>query len=228
MAAAGSRIASHVHRLPLKGAIEAATHRRWAKLFRAEYEEMVDCLTDEEREGPLKLDCEQLDDRFYRWQLPSRESHAVAMATFFADEDFDEFNIILRNILHVYMKSSYELYRKTKVDEGHIFFWGTVLEHGQHKGVHNHMHTLCSGTYYLSLPENSSPIVFTTDDEEYRIMPNEQDLLIYPNWLMQEVPPGENTEPRISLNFTLSDEAYMLNFGNQRGDSALGYDVTSR
>jgi len=96
-------------------------------------------------------------------------------------------------------------------------WWWNVYENGSlFQEFHGHVPFYFSGVYYCKVPEGSAPITFRHPDfnhyvpayekNEYNaecksIMPVERSLLIFPSNFVHCVPPGENTEPRISISF---------------------------
>ncbi len=93
--------------------------------------------------------------------------------------------------------------------------WVNLLDQGSFNAMHVHCNVLLSGTYYLKVPEGSSPIRFRDPRpgvvlspfvdggintcKDQLIRPQEGQLVVFPNWLDHAVDVHEGTEPRISI-----------------------------
>jgi uncharacterized protein (TIGR02466 family) len=97
-----------------------------------------------------------------------------------------------------------------------INIWFSEMTNGDKHYRHNHTNSVFSGIFYLSVPENSSPITFfdprdyhkhvyltqTLDTSHYTIQPKDGLCMIWPSWLEHQVPKNENLkEPRITAVF---------------------------
>lgn len=84
----------------------------------------------------------------------------------------------------------------------------------------NHVHAGCwmSGTYYVTVPQNSGHIVFTdprpgadvcewhhmiNSQSNYKIMPKEGSIIFFPGWLPHYVEVNNNPSHRISISFNI-------------------------
>jgi uncharacterized protein (TIGR02466 family) len=98
--------------------------------------------------------------------------------------------------------------------------WVNVLpEGGSHTG-HIHTNAVLSGTYYVTVPKGSAPLVF--EDPRHALMmaapprtknaprqhqsyvstpPASGTLILWESWLRHEVPLNRSREPRISISF---------------------------
>merc|ERR1719242_2686232 len=138
---------------------------------------------------------------------------------------------MMKNIIKVYLRGTLKHFSAATVDHGDLFWWATILENGGSVDPHNHEEAIVAGSYYLQMPPDAAGINFIMEDEDNQpidqmtIIPNAYDLLLYPPWLKYEIPVAHNQERRVSLNFTLADNSYMLSRGNQKGDRTLQIDV---
>jgi uncharacterized protein (TIGR02466 family) len=92
--------------------------------------------------------------------------------------------------------------------------WVNVLPQGGAHTSHIHTNAVLSGTYYVTAPEGSSPIVF--EDPRHAMMmaapprktsiyesrtPKAGTLMLWESWLRHEVPMNRAREDRISVSF---------------------------
>ena len=92
--------------------------------------------------------------------------------------------------------------------------WVNVLPQGGSHTSHIHTNAVLSGTYYVTAPEGSSPIVF--EDPRHAMMmaapprktsiyesrtPKAGTLMLWESWLRHEVPLNRAKEDRISVSF---------------------------
>ena len=92
--------------------------------------------------------------------------------------------------------------------------WVNVLQQGGSHTSHLHTNAVLSGTYYVTAPEGSSPIVFE-DPRHARMMaapprkagiyesrtPQAGTLMLWESWLRHEVPMNRAEADRISVSF---------------------------
>ena len=105
-------------------------------------------------------------------------------------------------------------------------FWLNVNGYKDSNMIHNHPGCIFSGVYYLQVPINAGVIVFknpasvflesywpkifiknynSATSPLWRIMPTNNQMLIFPSWLEHFVEPNMNeTEERISIAFNVS------------------------
>ena len=114
--------------------------------------------------------------------------------------------------------------------EWSIYGWPNVNFKGDYHNLHNHPHSWLSGTYYLNVPDQSDAETFRSDlnpgaisffdprpqanmnsinndgqfDPEFRIIPEEGDLFIWPSFLHHLVHPNLVDVPRLSLSFNVN------------------------
>jgi uncharacterized protein (TIGR02466 family) len=98
--------------------------------------------------------------------------------------------------------------------------WVNVMPEGGSHTSHIHTNSVLSGTYYVSVPEGSGPIVY--EDPRHAMMmaapprkkdaprdfqnqiketPKEGSLLLWESWLRHEVPLNRGSSLRISISF---------------------------
>jgi len=94
------------------------------------------------------------------------------------------------------------------------YFWSTVLCDGGAHLKHTHRNCCMSGVYYISMPSPASPIIFHDSRNQdpknllgppfhrsFSIYPEQGDLLLFPGWLIHEVPAQPTSQPRVSIAF---------------------------
>jgi uncharacterized protein (TIGR02466 family) len=108
--------------------------------------------------------------------------------------------------------------RNLKLDN----FWVNINNYNDRNGIHDHISSSISGSFYLT--DNNSSIVFYRNRDicdthltmlysnkntnlscqEVRYAPVRGQYLIFPSWLMHSVEPNTSTEKRISIAFNVS------------------------
>jgi uncharacterized protein (TIGR02466 family) len=107
--------------------------------------------------------------------------------------------------------------------------WANVNMKGDYHNLHNHPHSWLSGTYYISVPDQSDADLFRSDlnpasisffdprpqanmnairndgqvDPEHRLLPSAGDLFLWPAFLHHLVHPNMAESPRISISFNV-------------------------
>ena len=107
--------------------------------------------------------------------------------------------------------------------------WANVNMKGDYHNLHNHPHSWLSGTYYISVPDQSDADLFRSDlnpasisffdprpqanmnairndgqvDAEHRLLPSDGDLFLWPAFLHHLVNPNMAESPRISISFNV-------------------------
>lgn len=101
--------------------------------------------------------------------------------------------------------------------------WANIMPLGAHHSFHIHPHSVLSGTYYVEVPPNSSPIKFedprlpqmmlaplkkenckSTNKSFVSIASTSRDLILFESWLRHEVPTNRSKKERISVSFNYS------------------------
>ena len=75
--------------------------------------------------------------------------------------------------------------------------WGIVSEPYGLATPHNHWPAIFTFVYYLSLPKNNPPLLFT--DSGLEIYPEEGEVIFFPSWLKHEVPLNKTKDKRICI-----------------------------
>jgi len=109
-------------------------------------------------------------------------------------------------------------------------YWWNINYHKDYNQPHNHRDSMLSGVYYIDVPEDSdSKIHFDREDEaQYylpRLMPQRNQItavratytplnnnvLIFPSWVIHYVDGNKSQKPRISMSFNTSIAATEAN-----------------
>ncbi len=114
--------------------------------------------------------------------------------------------------------------------EWFVHAWPNVNFRVDYHNLHNHPHSWLSGTYYLNVPDQSEAEMFRSDlnpgaisffdprpqanmnsisndgqhDPEYRLIPEEGDLYLWPSFLHHLVHPNLVDQPRLSISFNVT------------------------
>ncbi|EGD78706.1 hypothetical protein PTSG_01685 [Salpingoeca rosetta] len=88
--------------------------------------------------------------------------------------------------------------------------WATVHRGCMGHPQHTHPNNMVSGVFYVAVPEDAGPIVFSDPRGPYPgldgtivVQPKAGDLILFPSWLPHQVMPTACTEPRISIAFNM-------------------------
>ena len=88
--------------------------------------------------------------------------------------------------------------------------WGLIYTKGQSAKVHNHWPSLWSYTYCVYACEFCSPLVFPTSEHKLKVMPKPFQLIVFPAWIMHEVPTHDCDHDRImvagNLNIDMNND----------------------
>lgn len=97
--------------------------------------------------------------------------------------------------------------------------WINVNHPNDYNHLHNHIHSIVSGCYYVKIPKNSGNIEFYRSDGAEYFLPESQSsynyfnsikseyqpinggLLLFPGWLKHSVQRNRSNENRISISF---------------------------
>lgn len=98
--------------------------------------------------------------------------------------------------------------------------WINIMEQNAQHTMHIHPLSVISGTYYVSVPKNSSPLKFEDprlsmfmampprkekcreeNKQHLEIPAKEGNLVLFESWLKHEVPPQTPKEQRVSVSF---------------------------
>ena len=89
-----------------------------------------------------------------------------------------------------------------EIDEVPLYIkesWGLVYQKGQSTQVHNHWPSLWSYTFCVKACSDCSPLVFPTSDEKKAVKPENGQLILFPAWIMHEVPEHTCEHERIMI-----------------------------
>jgi len=126
-------------------------------------------------------------------------------------DDFEELTTTLSKISKSYMKNYFD-----KELNGNFFvseLWGIVTEPDGLATPHNHWPALFTFVYYLSLPKNNPPLVFT--DSNLEIQPKEGELIFFPSWIKHEVPKNKTDGERVCYAGNIYYEEKMKEIGGR-------------
>jgi uncharacterized protein (TIGR02466 family) len=111
--------------------------------------------------------------------------------------------------------SQYLKVLKLNPDQGRIqlsTLWLNIMPSGCYHAFHFHPLSVISGTYYLEVEKNSSPLrledpranLFMASPArpiQHDLMPKNDDVILFESWMKHEVPPHSSKKNRISLSF---------------------------
>jgi len=110
---------------------------------------------------------------------------------------FQKLDNLLKNMFAKFFKEYFNQARNLNAIE----MWGVKYKEGEYCKRHKHSKKfdVWCGVFYLTVPENSSPILFEDFNQEY--FPEVGDILFWKAHLYHSVGPGTNTKERISAVF---------------------------
>ena len=95
--------------------------------------------------------------------------------------------------------------------------WGAVYRKGEYTKKHSHWGNLWSWCYYLEVPPDAPPFRFEditemgeSEPSSFDVYPKENDLLMFPSWVLHSVPKSESNSERIVVagNIQAADRPY--------------------
>tara|TARA_R110002073_G_scaffold125185_1_gene269684 strand:- start:267 stop:800 length:534 start_codon:yes stop_codon:yes gene_type:complete len=91
-----------------------------------------------------------------------------------------------------------------------ILYKGGVVEKHQHaKSWDDEKGSVISGAYYPYVDENSCPLIFENEDENYESIPTSGMMVMFPSWLSHYTKPNQSNK-RITVSFnTIRKEVYL-------------------
>ena len=92
---------------------------------------------------------------------------------------------------------TYEDGRQRPVEYKISSSWGLIYNQGQKTNSHTHWPDTWSWTYCVKACEDCSPLVFS--HANYRITPQESQMIIFPGWIHHEVPEQTCDHERIMI-----------------------------
>ena len=78
-----------------------------------------------------------------------------------------------------------------------VSIWGATYRKGDYSLYHSHMPSTFSFCYYPKVGKNPAPLVFS--DLDYEVIPEENQLVLFPAYLKHGVPSHRNDEDRIVI-----------------------------
>lgn len=91
-----------------------------------------------------------------------------------------------------------------------LYAWATVHYDCISHLPHTHPENALSAVYYVSVPDDAGPIIFSDPrgplppfDNTVTVFPKAGDLLIFPSWLLHQVGPTRGLQERISIAFNI-------------------------
>lgn len=132
------------------------------------------------------------------------------------DEDFDELKKIVKH--HV---NNFATVLESDHDYNCDYSWFNVYDKTSYQEFHFHSNSIFSAVYFLSFPDESSPLIFEKSDidmfplkkiknfnslnsQSYTHFPSENSLVIFRSNLRHMVPMGNNIDYRITLSYNFS------------------------
>ena len=91
-----------------------------------------------------------------------------------------------------------------------ILYKGGVVEKHQHaESWNDEKGSMISGAYYPYVDENSCPLIFENEDENYESIPTSGMMVMFPSWLSHYTKPNQSSK-RITVSFnTIRKDIYL-------------------
>ena len=105
------------------------------------------------------------------------------------------FNKLLDNILDFINKNYPNENNQYKFEFRQV--WGATYKKGEFADKHMHLPARVSFVYYLKETKNPTPLIFSNND--LKIFPKDDLLVVFPSQIFHKVPPKLDNEPRICL-----------------------------
>ncbi len=167
---------------------------------------------DEIMNTALKLN--GIDEEGVRWSKKNYPNGYTSYASLSRlHEQFSVFNELKKKLDHSVKNYSKGL--GLKFDTGALeisTLWVNVMPKNCYHAFHIHPLSVVSGTYYVSVPGNVSPLrvqdpragLFMTSPArkiQHDLKPKKGDVILFESWLNHEVPPHQSDEVRVSVSF---------------------------
>jgi uncharacterized protein (TIGR02466 family) len=128
-------------------------------------------------------------------------------------QQFSVFDILKKSLDREVKKFSQKLGMKFNTGSLELSaIWVNVMPKGCYHAFHAHPLSVISGTYYVSVDQESSPL--RVEDPraslfmacppkkiQIDLQPKNGDVILFESWLKHEVPPHQSNEERISVSF---------------------------
>jgi hypothetical protein len=125
--------------------------------------------------------------------VQKRTTNVKALMTSWLMTDHKPFKIISDHVENV-VKQFYSEMTSLKLETFMTTCWGAMYKKGDYSEPHAHSPAFLSWVYYVKASEKSSPIIFR---DGYNYQPKSGYGIIFPGWLIHEVPPEEYDDERI-------------------------------
>lgn len=140
------------------------------------------------------------------------KNHSSNGGSFFVDEDLNNF---FEELYNKFLDTAYDIFGEyTKIPNKSYNIWSyssNKFNHGLIPGcIHNHMNTsTINSVYYLNIPQSvtneKGSISFFLNQNVFTYKPNNDDFLIFPNYLDHRINNYEDDEEwRVSINMEIN------------------------
>lgn len=127
-------------------------------------------------------------------------------------------------IYGIVMSFTRELKVEVNPNKCSIQLWASVIRRDGHHGMHCHPRSMYSGTFYVNVNEKSAPLVLMNPTQQFRmhdpqpsrpqdlgpftsesmaIQPKNNQLVMWPSWMMHHVPVHSDSAPRVAISFNV-------------------------
>ena len=90
-----------------------------------------------------------------------------------------------------------------------LYKGGSVEKHQHADSWDNKESSVVSGAYYPYVEENSCPLIFENEDENYESIPTSGMMVMFPSWLSHYTKPNQSSK-RITVSFnTIRKDVYL-------------------
>jgi len=154
-----------------------------------------------------------LNKKYWYEKIVSKHKDSVyeygGGSNFLLTEEFDLFSKILIDIFHQKTKEKYvDFFGNYKIlPKNKNLCWAYVSNKNEYRGgIHNHIETsTINSVYYFNMPSKHSGGIsfFNENGKILTYQPKENDLLIFPNYLLHEPEKIDTEEYRISINMEI-------------------------
>ncbi len=137
--------------------------------------------------------------------LQRRSAAKCLMTRWNMHEDYESFRMIGNTAIR--LADDFPLAKRSKQDGSSdpisLYIketWGLIYNTGDSTAVHNHWPSLWSYTYCVEACDSCSPLQFPTCEEKLEIVPRTGQMILWPAWLLHEVPKHTCEHDRIMLS----------------------------
>jgi uncharacterized protein (TIGR02466 family) len=164
-----------------------------------------------------------------------KENYQGGWTSFFDQTDISGvtgMNLLAQIVLGVAAAMVREQKIAADLEKPSLQMWASVIRKDGFHGIHNHAGSVVSGTFYVKVDENSSPITFMNPTRNLRMhepkprsredlgpfnseiavmQPTPGQMYVWPSWLEHFVDKHRGSEPRIAVSFNVD---YPWDVGN--------------